>query len=192
MSKVIAISRQYGSGGREIGELVSRQLNIPFYDKEIIREAARQSGFCEEYFADTDQNGAGSGLYSLLPGMVFELPVKDTRYLAQRDAICRLAARGPCVFVGRGACEVLKGQLPLLRVFIYADIEIRIRRVLEEYKESPANIGKRIHEVDKKRMAYYSFYEGESKQRINYFDLCINSGSLGIDGAVQTILSAYR
>ena len=123
---------------------------------------------------------------------LFELPVKDTLYLAQREAICNLAAGGPCVIVGRGACEVLKGRLPLLRVFIYADMETKIRRVVEEYQELPENAEKRLYAVDKKRMAYYSFYEKKEKERAKYFDICIDSGSLGIDGAVQVILSAYR
>ena len=181
MDKVIAISRQHGSGGRQIGKLVSEQLHIPFYDKEIVQEAVCQSGLCAEQFDGADLRGAGNGLYSIVPGVPFELPVKDTLYLAQREAICNLAAGGPCVIVGRGACEVLKGRLPLLRVFIYADMETKIRRVVEEYQELPENAEKRLYAVDKKRMAYYSFYE-----------ICIDSGSLGIDGAVQVILSAYR
>ena len=192
MDKVIAISRQYGSGGRQIGKLVSEQLHIPFYDKEIVQEAARQSGLRAEHFDSADQKGAGSCLYSIAPGVPFELPVKDTLYLAQREAICNLAAGGPCVIVGRGACEVLKGRLPLLRVFIYADMETKIRRVVKEYQESPKNVEKRLYEVDKKRMAYYSFYEKNEKERTKYFDICIDSGSLGIDGAVQVILSAHR
>ncbi len=192
MDKVIAISRQYGSGGRQIGKLVSEQLNIPFFDKEIIEGAVRQSGLRAESFADADQKGAGSCLYSIAPGVPFELPIQDECYLAQRTAICKLASRGPCILVGRGACEVLRGQLPLLRVFIYADIETKIHRAVEEYQEVPQNIEKRLHEVDKKRMAYYSFYEGKSKQQIEHFDLCIDSGNLGIDKAVQVILSAYR
>ncbi len=192
MNKVITISRQYGSGGREIGKLVSDQLNIPFYDKEIIQEAALQSGIHAGHFMDADQNGAGSCLYSIAPGVTFELPIQDKLYLAQRDAICQLAGEGPCVIVGRGACEVLKDRIPLLRVFIYADMETKIRRVLEEYQEPPESIEKRLCEVDKKRMAYYSFYEGKGKQKSKHFDLCIDSGSLGINGAVQMIVSAYR
>lgn len=192
MDKVIAISRQHGSGGRQIGKLISEQLHIPFYDKEIVREAVCQSGLCAEQFDGADLRGAGNGLYSIVPGVPFELPVKDTLYLAQREAICNLAAGGPCVIVGRGACEVLKGRLPLLRVFIYADMETKIRRVVEEYQELPENAEKRLYAVDKKRMAYYSFYEKKEKERAKYFDICIDSGSLGIDGAVQVILSAYR
>ncbi len=192
MDKVIAISRQYGSGGRRIGQLVSERLGIPFYDREIIQRAAGQSGIHMSYFTDADQNGTGSPNYSITPGVPFELPLQDKLYLAQRDAILTLAANGPCVIVGRGACEVLKSQQPLLRVFIYADIKARIRRALEEYQEPPENIEKRIYDIDKKRMAYYSFYEGKTKQRTSCFDICIDSGNLGIDGAVQVILSAYR
>ena len=97
MDKVIAISRQHGSGGRQIGKLVSEQLHIPFYDKEIVQEAVCQSGLCAEQFDGADLRGAGNGLYSIVPGVPFELPVKDTLYLAQREAICNLAAGGPCV-----------------------------------------------------------------------------------------------
>lgn len=191
IDKVIAI-RQYGSGGRQIGRLVSERLSIPFYDKEIIQRAASKSGIHTSYFIDADQNGTGSPIYSITPGVTFELSIQDKLYLSQRNAILTLAATGPCVMVGHGACEVLKGQLPLLCVFIYADIETRICRVLEEYQEPPENIEKRIYETDKKRMIYYSFYERKRKQGTSYFDICVDSGNLGIDGAVQVVLSAYR
>ena len=190
MDKIIAISRQYGSGGRQIGRLVSERLGIPFYDKEIIQQAACQSGIHTSYFADADQNGTGSLLYSITPGVPFELPIQDKLYLAQREAILTLAADGPCVIVGRGACEVLKGQQPLLRVFIYADIGTRIKRALEEYEQPPENIERRICEIDKKRMAYHHFYEGKTRRKTEYFDICVDSGTLGIDGAVRVILSA--
>lgn len=192
MDKIVAISRQYGSGGRRIGQLVAERLGIPFYDKEIIQQAAGQSGIHASHFTEADQTGAGSPLYPLAPGVPFELPIQDRLYFAQRSAILALAAPGPCVMVGRGAGEVLKGRQSLLRVFIYAEIEARIQRALEEYQAPLEHIERRIKEIDKKRMAYYAFYEGASKQRTDHFDLCIDSGSLGIDGAVRVILSACR
>lgn len=116
MVKVIAISRQHGSGGRQIGKTCLRTVAYPFYDKEIVPgRPSVKAASAPEQFDGADLRGAGNGLYSIVPGVPFELPVKDTLYLAQREAICNLAAGGPCVIVGRGACEVLKGRLPLLR-----------------------------------------------------------------------------
>ncbi len=144
MDKVIAISRQYGSGGRQIGKLASERLRIPFYDREMIQEAVLRSGLCAESFAGANQIEAGSRLYSTAPGAPSDLPVKDKLYLAQREAIRKLNVRGPCVLVGRSACTVIRGQFQVLRVIIYADIETRIRRAVEEYQEPTENIEKRL------------------------------------------------
>lgn len=190
MDKVIAISRQYGSGGRQVGELVARLMGIPFYDREILARAAAQSGIHTDYFADVDQRGTGSFTYAGAVEAPFPMSMQDTAYLAQRNAILELAAKGPCVIVGRGACEVLKGRLPLLRVFIYADLQIRCQRVQDVYHEGKGNTLKQIREVDKKRRAYYSFYEENTELWAEHFDLCIDSGTFGLDKAASIILSA--
>lgn len=183
MDRVITISRQHGSGGRQIGRLLSEKLNIPFYDKEIIAHAAEQSGIHGSHFDLVDQSDMSGPAYLISPGVAFELPLRDKVYLAQRSAILEIASKGPCVIVGRGAGEVLNGKVPLLRVFVYADRRTRIQRAVEQYHEPAETIEKRIDQIDKRRMAYYSFYEQKTGLFMNHFDLCIDSGKLGIEQA---------
>ena len=190
MDRVITISRQHGSGGRQIGRLLSEKLNIPFYDKEIIAHAAEQSGIHGSHFDLVDQSDMSGPAYLISPGVAFELPLRDKVYLAQRSAILKIASKGPCVIVGRGAGEVLNGKVPLLRVFVYADRRTRIQRAVEQYHEPAETIEKRIDQIDKRRMAYYSFYEQKTGLFVNHFDLCIDSDKLGIDQAVRIILAA--
>lgn len=138
----------------------------------------------------------GSLLYkiseSLSEDVRHNFSLEEQAYMAQRDAILELAAKGPCVIVGRGACEVLRNRRSVLRTYIYADLDTRIRRTVEEYHESPENIEKRIRQIDKKRMAYYHFYEKKEILWTEHFDLCINSGKLGLDQTVRFICDAYR
>lgn len=196
MYKIITISRQHGSGGRMIGKKVAEQLGIPFYDREIIEQAASESSISEGFFEASEAKGIGSILYRLSESLASEvrrdISFDDKVYLAQRAAILGIAAKGPCVIVGRGACEVLRDKFPIIRTFIYADTDMRIKRAIEEYGESPLNAEKRIRQIDKKRQTYYQFYEKKEQLWTEYFDLCINSGKLGVDKTVKLICNAYR
>lgn len=191
MEKIITISRQYGSGGRQIGKKLAEKLGIPFYDRELIECAASKSGIHLGHFAAADQNGYGTKSPYAACGTPYEHSHAAKIYLAQQKAILEIASKGACVIVGRGACEVLHGKFPVLRVFIYADMEKRIQRVVNEYRESPAKAEKHIRQVDKKRMSYYSFYQENTNMWMEHFDLCVDSGTLGEERAVQTISEAY-
>lgn len=190
MDKVVAVSRQAGSGGGMAGRLAAQRLGVPFYDKEIIRQAALLSGIHASRFERAGQSGAEGRLYSMAPGAPGGLMLEDSIYLAQRGAMIELASKGPCVIVGRGACEALRGLVPLLRVFIYGDLEKRVQRVLDETQLTAGEAKKRIRETDRKRMAYYSFYEENTRLWAEHFDLCIDSCSLGTEKTVQLILAA--
>lgn len=196
MYKIITIARQHGSGGREIGRRVAEELGIPFYDKEIIERAANESSISKGILENSDIGDVGSLLYKISESLASEvrhdLSMDDKVYLAQRAAILGIATKGSCVIVGRGACEVLKDKFKVLRVFVYADIETRMKRVVEQYGEPNINVEKRIRQIDKKRRAYYQFYEKKENFWTEHFDLCINSGKMGIDKAVQLICEAYR
>ncbi|MEG0369895.1 MAG: cytidylate kinase-like family protein, partial [Hungatella sp.] len=157
--QMITISRQYGSGGRLIGAKLAERLQIPFYDKEIIALAAKQSGVSDQFFAQPEQTGALL-LRDFTGGNAFGLPLGDQVYLAQADVIRTLAQKGPCVIVGRGAGAALSGMVSRLNVFVYADIAIRKRRVIEEYGEEAHKIEEYIAAIDKKRASYFKFYAG--------------------------------
>lgn len=196
MYKIITISRQYGSGGREIGRRIAERLGIPFYDKEIIEQASNTSTIDKSFFEKAETSGVGSLFYKLSESLAadvrHDISLDAKVYLAQRAVLQEIARKGPCVIVGRGACEVLKGEFPLLRTYIYADMDTRIKRAIEEYHESAENIEKRIHQIDKKRKAYYSFYEKKENDLTKHFDLCINSGEFGIERTARFIANMYR
>lgn len=198
MYKIITISRQYGSGGHEIGKRVSEQLGIPFYDKsEIIRMASKASSIDISNFKNAELSGVGSNVYKITQALSAEvyhnLSLDDKVYYAQCAVIRKIAAKGPCVIVGRGACKVLQDDPLVLRTYVYADIEERARRVVEQYNETDKNIKKYIQQIDKKRMAYYEYYEKKKDVLwTDHFDLCLNSGKLGIDKTVEIICNAYN
>lgn len=197
MYKIITIGRQHGSGGRLVGKLAAEQLGIPFYDKEkIIERASKESSISIGMFENADVSGVGSLLYKLSEAFAEDvrrdIPLNDKIYIAQRNAILNIAKEGPCVIVGRGACEVLRDKYPILRAFVYADIESRIKRTVEQYNEPAENAEKYIRQIDKKRRAYYQYYEKKESLLTEHFDLCINSGKIGIDNAVRLICEAYK
>ncbi|MEG0306151.1 MAG: cytidylate kinase-like family protein [Oscillospiraceae bacterium] len=189
--KIITISRQYGSGGRLIGANVAKQLNIPFYDKELITLAAKNSPIHASFFEDAETKGTGGFVYPFNPGVPFDLPLNDKVFLAQFAVIREIAAQGPCVIVGRCADEVLKDRDNLLKVFIYADMEVREKRAISEYGDAPEKIEQKITALDKKRANYYHFYAQAKWGDTKNYHLCINSGSIGLDGAVNAIRAAY-
>lgn len=188
-NRVITISRQYASGGRQIGERLAERLGIPFYDKQILALAAKQSGVAEDFFVQPERDASGFRDFSI--GVFYELPLSDKIYLARNAAIRTLADAGPCVIVGCGGGGALKDTVPLLNVFIYADLEIRKRRATREYGDCAHKIEEHIATIDKKRAAFFQFYSGVNGRQMKNYHLCIDSGFSGIDGAVTMIETAY-
>ena len=163
---IITISRQYGSGGRLIGEKLAETLGIPFYDKELITLAAEQSGFSREIFERMDERASSSLLYTLSvnPGMaggltgIADLPLNDKVFLIQNNVIKQLADKGSCVIVGRCADYILKEYPNLIKVFICSDMTDRIERINKVYGVSFTNAEREVQKYDKRRSNYYSFY----------------------------------
>ncbi|MEG1176330.1 MAG: cytidylate kinase-like family protein [Ruthenibacterium sp.] len=187
---IITISRQYGSGGRLIGAKLAEKLQIPFYGKEIIELAAQQSGVSGSFFAQPEQAGSYF-LRDFSAGVPTELPLGDKVYLTQYAALCALAKKGSCVIVGHGAGAALKNVMSVLNVFIYADLDTRKRRAIEEYGENPHKIEEHMAVIDKKRASYFKFYAGIDGRKTENYHLCIDSGRIGIEGAVAVIEAAY-
>lgn len=179
---IITIARQHGSAGKEIGRLVAKELGIPYYYKEMVAVAAKESGLSEKYLNQInarDDEGAMRDLY--LGSKPAEYAIK-----AQKQAILEIAKHGSCVIVGRAADYVLRGKKDLVRVFISAPEEYRVKKLKEMYGDGPAEAKKSIRRSDKNRAAYYNTVSGlEWGARENY-DICIDS-SIGNEATAKII-----
>ena len=199
MNKVITISRQYGSGGREVGKLLADAYGIPFYDNEIITRAAKETGFAEATFKKAEDKATNSLLYSLAMGLnVFAsqevgyagLSLDDRIFLAQSDIIRKVAKEGPCVIVGRCGDYVLKDRENLVKIFIQASPDFRIARAIERDgvpKEKAAEI---VLKKDKSRANYYKYHSGERWDNVLNYDLAIRSDLCGVEETARC-LKAY-
>ncbi|EHE98957.1 MULTISPECIES: AAA family ATPase [Clostridia] len=193
MDKVITISREFGSGGRELGVKLADKLGIPFYDKELISMAADDINIAEEAFRHYDEHIV---VYDPLDRQyyhafsdVYQIPMSDQIFVAQSNVIRRLASHGPCIIVGRCADMILTDSLNL---FIYAKMKDRIKRMLELESEAESDgkeMERRIREVDRKRKEYYQYYTGNTWGRAQNYHLCLDSGPVGVDGCLKAVLA---
>ncbi len=196
MNTVITIGRQFGSGGREIGEKVASHFGIKCYDKELLTRAAKESGYCEEMLANHDERPTNSFLYNLVmdtysfgynASSFVDMPISQKVFLAQFDTIKKIAKEGPCVIVGRCADYALSDFSNCLHLFIYADESARVKRIREKYNLNDAKAKDMIVKKDKQRQSYYNYYSSKKWGRADSYDLCINSSVLGIDGTVRLV-----
>lgn len=189
---VITVSRQFGSGGREIAQKLAERLNIPYLDNELIQRAAEKSGYSKEIFDQADQKPTGSLLYSMSlfasNGVGFDLPLSDKVFLVQSDVIKEAAEQGSCVIVGRCADYVLRDFPSVISIYIHSNIEKRIKRAVEKYKVDPAKCKDIVAKNDKRRAAYYNFYTGNRWGQAENYDITINSGKLGVEQTVEALI----
>ena len=199
---IITIARQYGSGGREIGELVAKKLNIPLYDKELITEAATRGSLDESVTKLADESATNSLLYTLAIGsnvlgttmhFGYKMPLNDKLFILQSEVIKEYAAKGSCVIIGRCADYVLREEKDILRLFIYGDLEHREKRVAERHPEiKSSQIIDVINKTDKRRSSYYNFYTGNKWGKFDNYDIAINSSTFGINGSADMIVSCVN
>lgn len=198
---IITIGRQFGSGGRSIGQKIAEKLNINFYDKELISIAAKESGTDPEIFKDVDEKAANSLLYSLSTGMygfgsgfsaMGDLPVNDKLYLLQHKIIKEIAEKESCVIVGRCADYVLRENPNCVNIFIYADMAFRKEQSVKKHGIDEARAEHIINKTDKSRANYYSFYSGQKWGMAENYDLCINSSKLSEDKIVDLIIDYIK
>ena len=192
-SLIITIGRQFGSGGHEIGEKLAKKLGIKFYDKELIKLIAKQSGLCEKVLESYDEKPTNSLLYSIVmdiyPSVMYTGPTIDQQiYQANYDTIRRLADGEPCVIVGRCADYILRDHPELVSVFVHANSDFRAARIAEEYKLPDAKVRDLLVKTDKKRANYYNFQSEKQWGAASSYNLCIESREVGIDGAVDLIM----
>lgn len=194
---IITIGRQYGSAGREIGATIAHDLDIKLYDREMLKRAAKESGICEELFETHDEKPTNSFLYSLVmdtyslgysSGLYADMPINHKIFLAQFDAIKKIASEESCIMVGRCADYALEGYDNVVNVFIYADLEARIRRIARIYDLTDAKAKDIIIKTDKQRASYYNYYTNKTWGDAKSYDLCLNSAKLGVGGTAKAII----
>lgn len=199
---IITIARQYGSGGREIGNRVAELLGIPLYDKEIINDAAERGNLHPEVLKRADETAANSLLYTLAMGsnvlgttmhFGYKMPLNDKLFILQSDVIRGYAKEGSCVIIGRCADYVLREEPNILRLFIYGDLEHRRERVALRHPEvKSSQVVDVIAKTDRRRASYYNFYTGNKWGKYDNYDMAINSSTLGIEGTAQIIVEYAR
>lgn len=193
---IVTIARQYGSGGREIGEKVAANLGISCYDRELITLAAQKSGLNANIIHSADEKATNSLLYTLAMGsniyssgaaVSYDIPINDRLFITQCDIIKNLAEESSCVLVGRSADYVLRDHPRRISVFIYADMETRIARIVERHSLNKNAARDLIVKTDKRRANYYNFYTGQKWGKYDNYHLSIDSSLLGIDGSAKLI-----
>ncbi|MDO5560345.1 MAG: cytidylate kinase-like family protein [Oscillospiraceae bacterium] len=194
---VITIGREYASGGRLIGKIVSEALGIPLYNKEILHMAADRLDMSAEDIKYADETAASSLLYSMSLmtniSMGTTLPINDRIYIEEREVIKSIANQGPCVIVGRCADNILKEiRDDTLNVFIYSPQNARAKRAVDEYDIPQNEVYSVIRKHDKKRSTYYNLNTGQKWGAKDNYDLCLNSDSLGIDACAGLITKIVK
>ena len=199
---IITIARQYGSGGREIGEMVAKKLGIPLYDKELITEAATRGKLDENVTKIAEESAANSLLYTLAMGsnvlgttmhFGYKMPLNDKLFILQSDVIKEYAREESCVIIGRCADYVLRDEENLFKVFIYADLDHRQERIAKRHPElKSVQIIDVISKTDKRRASYYNFYTGNKWGKYDNYDIAINSSTLGVEGTADLICECAK
>lgn len=188
--RIITISREFGSGGRFIGEEVAKKLGIAYYDKNIINDIAEKSGLSPEYVQKNAELSPKKGLfaYAFAGRDITGKSVEDMVYEAQRKVILELAEKEPCVIIGRNADYILKDRDDVLNVFIHGDTPEKIQRIIRLYNVEEQKAVKMMVDIDKRRMANYNFYTNQKWGKADNYTLCLNSSQLGYDRCEKIIM----
>lgn len=197
MKTIITVSREFGSGGRSIGKLVAQRLGYDFYDSALVNEVAKRCGFSPRFIEENGEyaSARSSLLFSLATASqpsLDSVSMFDRLYIEQSKFIEELAQKGNCVIVGRCADYILRDRKDCLHIFIHADMESRARRIVERYGEKDKSPEKRLAEKDQKRKVYYKNYTGRSWGQAQNYDLCLDSGTLGVELCAELIVQAAQ
>ena len=190
MNKIITIGREFGSGGHEIGLKLADALGVPFYDKLLVSMVAEEGEFAQEFLDEMDEKvdiHIAPFLATRSSYSIYQQPMSDRIFFRQAEIIRKLAAEGPCVIVGRCADYVLAGRDDVLRIFLYGDLDDRVARKGKMLDLEGDALKKHVVNTDKKRARYYRHYTGLKWGEKENYDLCINTGRTGIEGAVAAI-----
>ena len=197
-NQIYTIGREFGSGGQYVGEELAKRLGIKLYDKELLQQAAKDSGFCEEIFENHDEKPTNSFLYSLVmdtysvngysTASFLDMPLNHKVFFAQFETIKKIAERESCVIVGRCADYALADHPDCINTFIKADMSSRIKMISKRANITENKAKDMILKQDKQRASYYNYYTSKKWGDSKSYDLCLDSSKLGIDGCVDMIL----
>ena len=197
-NKIYTIGREFGSGGREVGEKLAAKLGIKLYDKELLQQAAKDSGFCEEIFENHDEKPTNSFLYSLVmdtysvsgysAAPFLDMPLNHKVFLAQFETIKKIAEKESCVIVGRCADYALSDNPDCINIFIHADLDVRIKNVSRNLNITENKARDIINKTDKQRESYYNYYTSKKWGDSKSYNLSLDAGKLGTDNCVEMIL----
>ena len=192
--RIITISREFGSGGRFIGEEIAKKLGIAYFDKKIINEIAEKSGLSPEYIQENAELSPKKGLfaYAFAGRDITGKSVEDMVYEAQRKVILDLAEKEPCVIIGRNADYILKDRDDVLNVFIQGNMPEKIQRITRLYNVEEKKAVKMIADTDKRRMTNYNFYTDQRWGKADNYTLCLNSSELGYDRCGKIIMECIK
>ena len=192
--RIITISREFGSGGRFIGEEVAKKLGIAYYDKNIISQIAEKSGFSPEYIQESAELSPKKGMfaYALAGRDITVKSVEDMVYESQRKVILELADKEPCVIIGRNADYILKDRDDVLNIFIHGDMPEKIQRITRLYKVEEQEAVKMMADTDKRRRTNYNFYTEQKWGKASNYTLCLNSSQLGYDRCEAIIIECTK
>lgn len=193
---IITISRQFGAGGRELGKKLAGQLNVPYYDKELLSKAAKDSGLTQEFIEHYDEKHTSSLLYNLAMTPHLMLDSLGTSWenmavKATKEAILS-AAENSCVIVGRNADFILRNEAGLFRIFITANEEQRIAHIVTRDKVSAEEAEKKMYRMDKARAANYSYYTNQNWGQAENYDLCLNLSKISLEKAIRLIMDCVN
>ena len=194
VKRIITISREFGSGGRFIGEEVAKKLGIAYYDKNIIGQIAEKSGLSPEYIQENAELSPKKGLfaYAFSGRDITGKSVEDMVYEAQRNIILELAEKEPCVIIGRNADYILKDRDDVLNVFIHGDMSEKIKRITGLYNVKEKEAVKMMADTDKRRRTNYNFYTDQNWGKASNYTLCLNSSQLGYDRCEMIIMECVK
>jgi hypothetical protein len=196
---IVTIGRMFGSGGGEIARKTAELLGVKCYDKELIIKSAEASGISPEQLETVDERATNSFLYSLamasyngqIAGITGnDMIMSDRLFSVQSDIIRNIAGEGSAVIIGRCADDILAGCDGLLKVFVYAPLENRIKRIMEQHSLEESEAKALIKKTDKKRASYYNFYTGKSWGASENYNICIDTSRFGIEKSARIIASA--
>ncbi len=192
--RIITISREFGSGGRFIGEEVAKKLGIAYYDKNIIGQIAEKSGLSPEYIQENAELSPKKGLfaYAFSGRDITGKSVEDMVYEAQRNIILELAEKEPCVIIGRNADYILKDRDDVLNVFIHGDMPEKIKRITGLHNVEEKEAVKMMTDTDKRRRTNYNFYTDQNWGKASNYTLCLNSSQLGYDRCEMIIMECVK